>query len=103
MDYGEPAAQFMSGDVYTKGKPFVGKKVTVKGIVTKIDVVDPNAAWVELEEGIRCNFGKFKAMAESSKVGDTVYVDGVLTRCGEGDVLMDPAQLRDSTASFAPQ
>ncbi len=44
-----------------------------------------------------------RQMAESAKVGETVYVDGFLKRCDDGDVLIDPAVLRDPTAPFTPQ
>lgn len=103
MDYGQPAAQFLQADMASRGKAFVGKKITVKGTVTKVDVNDPESAWIHLVGGIQCNFGTFKAMAESCKVGDTVYVDGFLKRCEEGDVLIDPAMLRDPTAPFSPK
>ncbi len=103
MDYGKPAAQFLQEDVARKGKGWVGKKITVKGTVTRIEGEDPESAWIHLGKGIRCNFGKFKAMAESAKVGETVYVDGFLRRCGEGDVLIEPAMLRDSKAPFSPE
>ena len=42
-------------------------------------------------------------MAESCEVGDEVYVDGVLKRCNEGDVLIDPAMFRDPNAPFNPK
>ena len=103
MDYGKPEAQFIQDDVTAKGKELVGKKITVKGVVTKVEVSDPNVAWVELGNGIRCNFSKMRQMAESAKVGETVYVDGFLKRCDDGDVLIDPAVLRDPTAPFTPQ
>ena len=47
------------------------------------------------------NLGELRGMAESCKVGDTVYVDGFLKRCEEGDMLIDPAMLRDPTAPFS--
>jgi hypothetical protein len=103
MDYGKPEAQFNQADVTAKGRELVGRKISVKGVVTKIEVSDPNAAWVELGHGIRCNFSKMRQMAESAKVGQTVHVDGFLKRCDEGDVLIDPAMLRDPTAPFTPQ
>ncbi|QTN32106.1 hypothetical protein HZ994_07115 [Akkermansiaceae bacterium] len=103
MDYGKPEAQFLQDSVTTQGKAWVGKKITVKGVVTKVEVSDPNEAWVELENGIKCNFHEMRQMAESAKVGETVYVDGFLKRCDEGDVLIDPAMLRDPTAPFTPQ
>lgn len=102
MDYGKPAAQFHERDVLVKGKAFVGKKITVKGVVEKVDSSDPDSAWILLSGGTRCNFGKFKSMAESCKTNDTVYVDGFLERCENGDVLIQPAMLRDPTAPFSP-
>jgi hypothetical protein len=103
MDYGQPAAQFLQEDLAAKGKSYVGKKITVKGTVTKVAVGDPKSAWIHLTGGIRCNLGKFKAMAEYSKVGDTVYVDGFLKQCEEGDMLIEPAMLRDPTAPFSAE
>ncbi len=102
MDYGKPAAQFHEKEVSAKGRAFIGKKITVKGIVDKVDTSDPESTWILLSGGTRCNFGKFKAMAESCRVGEEVYVDGFLKRCNEGDVLIEPAMLRDPTAPFDP-
>lgn len=103
MDYGQPAAQFLEEGVAAMGKEYVGKKITVKGTVTKVEVSDPESSWIHLNEGVRCNLGKFKAMAQNSKVGDTVYVDGFLKHCEKGDVLIEPAMLRDPTAPFSPE
>ena len=103
MDYGTPAAQFLSADLVAKGEQFVGKKITVHGTVTKIDTSDPKSAWIYLDHGVRCNFGKFQAMAAESRVGDTVSVDGFLMRCEDGNVLLEPAMLRDPTAPFSPE
>ena len=102
-DYGKPAAQFVEEDVATKGKEFLAKKITVKGTVTKVDVSDPKSAKVYLQHGIQCNLGKLAKMAESCKVGETVYVDGLLKVLEEGKVILDPAILRDPNASFQPK
>ncbi|MGB1129619.1 MAG: hypothetical protein ACPG4K_06190 [Haloferula sp.] len=102
MDYGKPAAQFEEGDVAVKGKGFVGKKVTVKGIVEKVDLTDPQAAWVHLSGGVRCNLGDFRAMAGGMKAGEEVYMDGFLKSCEEANVVLDPAMSRDPTAKFDP-
>ena len=102
MDYGQPAAQFLQEDVASKGKAYLGQKITVKGTVMKVDVSDPKSAWIHLAVGIACDLGKFKAMAESCQSNDTVFVDGFLERCEKGDVLMKPAMLRDPTAPFSP-
>ena len=103
MDYGKPVAQFHHTDVPEKAKPYVGKKITIKGTVERVDLSDPNAAWLHLEGGIHCNFGKFRRMAEDNEPGESVYVDGILRRCESGDILLDPAINRDPQASFNPQ
>jgi hypothetical protein len=103
MDYGKPAAQFHQESLLEKGKPYIGRKITVKGKVASVDTSDPKTAWVHLEGGIRCNFGEFDLMAKNNKVGETVYVDGFLRRCEPGDILIEPALKRDHTAPFAPQ
>lgn len=103
MDYGEPAAQFLQADLATRGRAFVGEKITVMGTVTEVDISAPDAARVYLEGGIQCDLGKLTAMAERCEIGDTVYIDGFLKRCEEGNILIAPAMLRDPTAPFSPQ
>ena len=100
LDYGQPAAQFLAKDLPLKAKTYVGKKITVKGTVTRVDISDPKTSRIYLKEGIECNLGRFKAMATSCKIGDTVFVDGFLKRCDDGDILIEPALLRDPTAKF---
>ena len=39
MDYGRPAAQFMAQDVATLAEPYIGKKITVQGVVEGRDCV----------------------------------------------------------------
>lgn len=102
MDYGTPAAQFLQEDLESKAQAFVGKKITIKGTVTKVDITVPGSAKVYLAGGIQCNLGGFRLAAESCKVGDTVYMDGFLERCEAGDVLLAPAFPRDPTAPFSP-
>ena len=104
LDYHEPAAQFLAKDVTTKAKPYVGRyvKITIKGIVTKVNINDPNSSLIYQKEGIECNL-KIRPMASTCKVGDTVYVDGFLKRCDEDKVLLEPATLRDPTAKFSPK
>ena len=103
MDYGKPAAQFEEAVVSTRGQPYIGTKVTVRGTVETIDLTDPDEAWLHLSGGTRCHFGKFMTMAGSCKVGDEVYVDGILRECREGDVRLDRAMFRDPTAPFHPK
>ena len=100
LDYGQPAAQFLAKDLPLKAKTYVGKKITVKGTVTRVDISDPNTSRIYLKEGIECNLGRFKAMATSCEIGDTVFIDGFLKRCASGDILIEPALLRDPTAKF---
>jgi hypothetical protein len=100
LDYGQPTAQFLAKDLPLKAKTHVGEKITVKGTVTRVDISDPNTSRIYLKEGIECNLGKFKAMATSCKIGDIVFVDGFLKRCNDGDILIEPALLRDPTATF---
>ena len=100
LDYGQPAAQFSAKDLPSKAKPYVGKKITVKGTVTRVDTSNQNSSRIYLEKGIECHLGRFKAMAASCQIGDTVFVDGFLKRCDDGDVLIEPALLRDPTAKF---
>ena len=102
LEHGDPAAQFLAEDVATKGEPYLGKKITIKVVVTGNDISDPKAAWVYLEHGIRCNLGGFQAMARSYKVGDTVFIDGFLAQCAEGQVVLEPAMGRDRKAPFDP-
>jgi len=100
LDYGQPTAQFLAKDLPSKAKIYVGKKITVKGTVTRVDISNPNSSRVYLKDGIECNLGRLQAMATSCKIGDTVLVDGFLKRCDDGDILIEPALLRDPAAKF---
>ena len=104
LDYHEPAEQFLAKDVAIKAKPYVGRhlKITIKGIVSKVDVSNPDSSMIYLKNGIECNLGKWSRMASSCKVGEVVYIDGFLKRCDEDKVLLEPAILRDPTAKFSP-
>ena len=102
LDYARPAAQFHQEAVLEKAPDYIGKKITIKGVVTKQDLTDPQNCMIYLGNGIACNFGDFKAMAEDYKVGDTVFIDGFLKRCKEGDILLEPATGRDPQAPFHP-
>jgi len=101
LDYGKPAAQFLEKDLSAMGKAYIGEKITVKGKVSKV-LIHPVPAKVFLDSGIECNLGKFTRMAESCKVGDEIFVDGILKRLGRGEALLDPAVLRDPDADFVP-
>ena len=81
----------------TLKKPIRGRKMRVGA-----DITDPNSPRIYLKEGIECNFGRLKLMASRCKVGDTVYVDGILNISDEGNIFLDPAVKRDPTAKFIP-
>jgi len=102
MEYGRPAAQFMAQDVATLADPYMGKKITVQGVVKGRDFTDPDDAVLILEHGIFCHFGKFARMAQAYADGETVWVDGFLVQCQPGKIVIRPAHGRDPTAHFGP-
>ena len=71
MDYGRPAAQFMAQDVATLAEPYIGKKITVQGVVEGRDFTNPDDAVLILEHGIFCHFGQFARMAQAYADGET--------------------------------
>ena len=102
MDYGRVKAQFEEGDLAGKGKAFVGEKVTVRGVVKRVDLSDEGNPKVVLTQGTECHFGRMLGMAKGMSVGETVYIDGFLEKCGDGEVILKPAMSRDPKAPFNP-
>lgn len=102
MDYGRVKAQFEDADLAGKGKGFVGEKVTVRGVVKRVDFSDEGNPKVVLTQGTECHFGRMLAMAKRMKVGETVYIDGFLEKCEDGEVILKPAMSRDPKAPFNP-
>ena len=102
MDYGRPTAQFMAQDVATLAEPYIGKKITVQGVVQCRDLTDPDDAVLILEHGILCHFGMHARMAQKYAYGETVWVDGFLTERKPGKIVLWPARGRDPTAHFDP-
>ena len=102
LDYGDAQAQFNEGAALQKVKPFISKKITVKGVVTKQDLSDPENSMIYLGHSIRCNLGDMLSMAESYTVGKTVFITGYLERCLEGDILLEPALGTDPKIDFNP-
>ena len=98
LEYGDPAAQFNEDAVLAKAKPFIGKKITVKSVVTKQDLTHPENCKIYLSHSICCNLGDFQRMAKGYKVGKTVFITGFLKRCKKGDILLEPAVGRDPKA-----
>jgi hypothetical protein len=59
LDYGQPAAQFNEDTVLAKAPPYICQKVTVKGVVTRQDLSDPEHCKICSGHSICCNLGKF--------------------------------------------
>jgi hypothetical protein len=107
MDYGKPAAQFYAADLGALGKPFIGKKITVKGTVTGHETTKEGDFVVILNGTIRCLRKLSTKYAESYrrryKVGKTVFFDGFLRECEPDRVVINPSSGRDPSASFHPK
>jgi hypothetical protein len=104
LEYAKPAAQFNATDIAMKGKPYIGQKVTVKVEVVSMDYNASGPLVVHLNNNsIICGFRKLRAMGESIKVGETVFIDGILVKCDPELIHLSPAVLRDPTAQFNPQ
>jgi hypothetical protein len=101
MDYGKPAAQFHAHDVARIGKPFIGKKITVKGEVLRVENRE-DGNHIYLKHNIHCVFPTWHLGEDNLKMGDEIFVDGFLEKCTEGNVELYPALGRDSAASFKP-
>ena len=102
LDYGKPAAQFHAHNVASKGKPFIGKMITVKGKVLRVQDRD-DGNHIYLEHNIHCLFPTWHWGEDTLKPGDEIYVDGFLERCIEADVQLNPAIRRGSKAPFTPK
>lgn len=102
LDYGTPNVQILQSDLAKYGNSYVGKHITVKGVVTNIDLKNPEIGWIELEHGIRCGFPlpDFKPMINSVSKGETVYVDGYLKGFKKNEITIEPSILRDPKAPF---
>jgi hypothetical protein len=101
MDYGKPAAQFYAYDVARMGKPFIGKKITVKGEVLHVENRE-DGNHIYLNHNIHCVFPIWHLGEDNLKAGDEIFVDGFLEKCTEGNIELNPALGRDSAASFKP-
>jgi hypothetical protein len=102
-DYGKPAAQFEAADVAALAGKFLNKKITIKGQITNVDVSEPKHCLVHMNPGITFDFVEMKKAAESCKVGDTMFIDGILkSHSAKGEILLAPAFTRDPKAPFLP-
>jgi hypothetical protein len=81
-DYGESAAQFEAKDVAALGGNRVGKKISVRGVVDRIDISDPKHSRVYLKDGISVDMLHLEAMAKDCKPGSVVILDGILKQLG---------------------
>ena len=103
MDYGKPAAQFLEEDVAELGKNYLRKKITIKGVVTRVDVSPPKDVSIFLGHGIECDLGDVVNAAKHFSIGKTVYMDGILRKCEPGTILLEPVLERDPKAPFNPK
>lgn len=101
-DYGRPAFQYEAGDVAKLAGMALNKKITVRGEVTKVDVTNPKHCLVTMKPGITFDFLNFQTAAEACKVGETVYIDGILKRHDKNQILLAPSFTRDPNAPFSP-
>ena len=90
MDYGKAKAHFHAHDVASKGEPFLGKKIRVKGKVTRVENRE-DGNHIYLEHGIHCVFPTWHWHEGMVKQGDEIRVSGFLEKCKQGDVLLKPA------------
>ena len=102
MDYSDPVVQILAEDLADKGGPYIGNKISVRGILKSIDTTNPKSVWVTLEGNIRCNFGDFLAMAQELKLGEPTTIDGFLKDLSENQIVIEPAFTRDPLAPFKP-
>jgi|TARA_B110000196_G_C21043958_1_gene613892 hypothetical protein len=107
LEYGEIAAPFTSSSITGKGNPYLGKKVTVKGKVTRRSLdKESGKLTMVLDDKVHCvwygirNDDDILLTAEDYQVGEIVYFDGFLTKCEPGKVVLDPVHSRDPTAPF---
>ncbi|MBC8261531.1 MAG: hypothetical protein H8E43_06900 [Planctomycetia bacterium] len=103
MDYGKPAAQFLEEDVAELGKNYLRKKITIKGVVTRVEVSPPKDVSIFLGHGIECDLGDVVNAAKHFSIGKTVYMDGILRKCEPGTILLEPVLERDPKAPFNPK
>jgi len=109
LEYGKVAAQFTSSTITEKGQTFTGRKVTVRGTVTKheLDKATGKLTMV-LDDKVRCVWFGTRSeddillKTESYEIGRLVYFDGFLIKCEPRNVLLDPVHGRDPTAPFEP-
>ena len=102
MDHGNPSAHILAEDLRTKGKPYIGKKIAIRGKVESVDTTDPQSCWVILEGNVRCHYGDFQAAVNQEKIGELITVRGILRVVEDGKVVLDPASGRDPLAPFNP-
>ena len=110
LEYGNVHAQFEASTIAELGKPFLGKKVTVRGTITERSLEESTGKITMVLDdqvyGIWYGNDRTKddvlLTVESYQVGKVVYLDGILLSCEPGKVVLDPVHGRDPTAPFDP-
>ncbi|OUU24946.1 MAG: hypothetical protein CBC13_02800 [Planctomycetia bacterium TMED53] len=102
MDYADPVVHILAEDLASKGSPYLGKKIAVKGKVESVDTTNPKSCWVILEGNVKCHYGDFQGMVFEIKTGEVIVISGILESISKTGVLIDPAMGRDPLAPFDP-
>jgi hypothetical protein len=107
MDYGKPVQQFHSVDVMAYSAPYLGKKITVKGIVQQLQVDDQLRVTLVLDHQVCCDLGiqdhaGVDYYKKHTNVGDTLFMDGFLKTIDKERAYLSPAMGRENSAPFAP-
>lgn len=102
MDYRKADVHILADDLPELGPPYIGKLIVIKGVVTRTDTTDPDDTKIFLNDKIVCELGNFKAMAQSKKEGDTIFLKGYLKSLTDKKILLSPAIVRDSKSPFDP-
>lgn len=110
LEYAKVHAQFEAPTIAERGKPFLNKKVTVKGTVTeRILNESTGKLTMVLDEEVHCVWYGSKRTKEdvlltidTYQIGAVVYLDGFLLACEPGNVVLDPVHGREQAAPFHP-
>jgi hypothetical protein len=110
LEYGKVNAQFEAIDIAREGKPFLNKKVTVKGTITNRSLNQlTGEITMVLNNEVQCIwYGSHRdendilLKVEDYQVEKVAAFDGFLVRCEPGSVILNPVMGRSKDAPFHP-
>ncbi|MBI1371675.1 MAG: hypothetical protein GC159_02780 [Phycisphaera sp.] len=105
IDGAKPVAQFESADAVVHAGEYLGKKITVRGVVTSIIPPrrkDSTECVVELDGCVFAVFDDYQTAKKACKVGETVYIDGVVDEADGAEIDLKSVVARDPKAPFTP-